>query len=72
MRLDFFLTGVVVTGIEAASDSGRFGFQTGDIIRQVNGIDIASPNALQSALNSSEGWDISALRGNRTMSVSVR
>ncbi len=72
MQLDFFLTGVVVTGIEGASDARRFGFQTGDIIRQVNGIDIANPDALQTTLNSSEGWDISALRGNRTMSVSIR
>jgi Do/DeqQ family serine protease len=72
LQLDFFLSGVVITAIEAGSDASRFGFQTGDIIRQVNGIDIISPAALQTALDFSEGWEISALRGNRTMSVSIR
>ncbi len=72
MQLDFFLTGVVITGIEAGSDARRFGFQTGDIVRQVNGVDIESPDELQFALDYSDGWDISALRGNRTMSVSIR
>ena len=72
MQLDFFLTGVVVTGIDGASGAGRVGFQTGDIIREVNGIEITSPGALQAALSASEGWDIAALRGNRTMSLSIR
>jgi serine protease Do len=72
MQLDFFLAGVVITEIEGGSDASRFGFRTGDIIRQVNGVDIASPGALQIALDASDGWDISALRGNRTMSVSIR
>jgi len=72
MQLDFFLTGVVITDIEAGSDARRFGFEAGDIVRQVNGVDIESPSELQTALDNSDGWDISALRGNRTMSVSIR
>ncbi len=72
MQLDFFRTGVVITQIEGASDARRFGFQTGDIIRQVNGIDISNPGELQIALESFDAWEISALRGNRTMSLSIR
>ena len=53
---------LVVEGLEK-----RFGKK-----RAVNGVDIESPGELQFALDYSEGWDISALRGNRTMSVSIR
>ena len=72
LQLDFFLSGVVILGFEGTSDAARFGFQAGDIIREINGVDIDNPEELQAALNASDGWDISASRGNRTMSLSIR
>jgi len=72
MQLDFFLTGVVIMATGGGSEAARFGFQPGDILRQINNVDIDSPARLQEALDASRGWEIVALRGNRTMTLSIR
>jgi type II secretory pathway component PulC len=72
MRLDFSQTGVVVIGIDGAGEARRFGFMVGDIVRDVNMVDVTSPNQLQQTLNASTGWDITVQRGNRTSTLSIR
>jgi len=72
MRLDFSLSGVVVTAIDGAGEAPRFGFQVGDIIRAIGNTGIESPTQLQQVLNAAQGWNITVQRGNRTQTVSIR
>jgi serine protease Do len=72
MQLDLSVTGVVIVAIAANSEARRFGFQPGDIVREINGVEIDSPGTMQQVLDASQAWEFVALRGNRTMSLSIR
>ena len=71
MQLDFSAKGVIVTGIESASQAARFGFQPGDVIRQVNGQSVGNVTTLKRLLTSTKGWNMSIQRGNRVLTMSV-
>ncbi len=61
--------GVVIDGIAGASPARRFGFQRGDIIVSVNGIEVGSIEGLREAIQSSrERWEISIRRDGRVLS----
>ena len=60
------------TSARGAGEARRFGFMVGDIVRDVNMVDVTSPNQLQQTLNASTGWDITVQRGNRTSTLSIR
>jgi serine protease Do len=71
MQIDFFAKGVVITNIEAAAPGARFGFRRGDIVREVNGEDIASVAALRAALDLPQRWNIVVQRGNQVLRLSL-
>jgi S1-C subfamily serine protease len=54
MRTD--LKGVAVVGVEGGSPAAGFGFQPGDIVREVNGATIDSAKTLESAAAQSTRW----------------
>jgi Do/DeqQ family serine protease len=72
LQLDLMATGVVVVAVDNASAAQRFGFQPGDVVRQVNNERIATVAELSHALDSADGWRISLERGDQTLSLTVR
>ena len=50
------LKGVAVVGIDGGSPAAGFGFQPGDIVREVNGMTIDSAKALETAAAQSTRW----------------
>jgi S1-C subfamily serine protease len=71
MQTDLSARGVVVVGVAGQSQAARFGFQTGDIIRAVNGQAIRSVAQLHGALASADAWRMSIQRGDQTLELSV-
>jgi S1-C subfamily serine protease len=55
MQMDM-MAGVVVLAIADASQAERFGFEQGDIIRQINGARIETVAQLRRALDGADGW----------------
>jgi len=72
MQMDMMATGVVVVAVSDASPAGRFGFQQGDVVRQINGERIGNVADLKRALDASDEWRISLQRGDRTLNLAVR
>jgi serine protease Do len=65
--LDQFSKGVVVVEVADNSYAAAQGFQTGDIIRSVNGADINRVGDLARALNAGNRWNIAMERGGRRL-----
>jgi Do/DeqQ family serine protease len=72
MQMDMMAAGVVVLAIADASQAERFGFEQGDIIRQINGARIETVAQLRRALDGADGWEIALQRGSRTLTLAVR
>ena len=70
MGLDLFTKGVVIVDVADNGYAAAQGFQTGDVIRAVNGVDINRVGDLTRALNAGGRWNIVMERGGRRMSVS--
>ena len=68
--LDLFSKGVVVVDVADNSYAAAQGFQTGDIIRSVNGADINRVDDLTRALNAGNRWNIAMERGGRRLVLS--
>jgi len=64
--------GVLITDLARTSVAQQYGFGPGDLIVEVNGRKVATPAALQAALNSAKrGWRISAVGpgGSKTLTI---
>jgi serine protease Do len=72
MQMDMMARGVMVTAVAGGSQAARFGFQQGDVIRQVNGERIASVAQLRRALGEADSWNMAIQRGNQTLQLSVQ
>ena len=72
LQMDLMATGVVVISVEDGSSARRFGFQEGDVVRQVNNDRIATVAQLRDALDTTEGWRITLQRGGQTLNLAVR
>jgi serine protease Do len=72
MQMDMMAKGVVVTAIAPASQAARFGFQQGDVIRQINGERIASVTELRRILTGADEWAMAIQRGNQLLQLSVQ
>ncbi len=73
LGLDWSRVGVIVVDVNRASPAGRFGFRQGDIIESVNGAEISKVDDLVDLLDGRKPqWDISILRGDRTLNMTVR
>ena len=73
LRLDDKYEGVVVTAVAPNSPAARVGFQPGDLIRSVNGQNIATTEMLQRALEArANAWQLEIERAGRTMQLVLR
>jgi Do/DeqQ family serine protease len=72
MQLDIFAKGVVVVGVAPGTQAARFGFQQGDIVRQINDQKITSVAGLKTALSAQQGWAMAIQRGDQVLTLTVR
>jgi serine protease Do len=70
LQMDVMSKGVVITGVEGGY-AARYGFQPGDIVRNVNGAAINRVGDLNRALNGVDHWDLVVERGGRRLTLSV-
>lgn len=65
--------GVAVVDIERTSPAADFGFQPGDIVREVNGVTIDSAKKLEeAALQNTRWWRFTVERGGQTLRQVLR
>lgn len=70
---DWSERGVVVIQVASRSPASRVGFRPGDIVKSVNGQTIETVNGLKDTVaDERRRWDLSILRGNQTLSMSIR
>ena len=72
MQMDMMAHGVVVTAVERASQAARFGIQSGDIVRQLNGDFIVNVGQLKRGLSASDSWLMAFQRGDRVLQLNVQ
>jgi S1-C subfamily serine protease len=73
LGLDWSQKGVVVVDVTRPTSASRFGFRQGDIVVSINGAEIETVDDLASLLDRRRPqWDISILRGNRALSMTIR
>jgi len=72
MQMDFMAKGVVVLSVDRTSQAARFGFQQGDVVRQINGEKIASVAQLKRVLAGVDEWNIAIQRGDRVLQLAVQ
>jgi len=71
LQADLLAKGVVIVSVDPNSYSGNYGFQSGDIVKSVNGVNINRVGELSRALNGASHWDLVIERGNRRLTLSV-
>jgi Do/DeqQ family serine protease len=72
LDMAFSAKGVVIVATSANSFAGNYGFQTGDIVRSVNGADIHSVAELVHALDAAGGhWALVVDRGGQRLTLNV-
>jgi len=71
LQLDVMQKGVAIVSVSAGGVAGRYGFQPGDIVRNVNGIAITRVGQLVGVLNGATRWDMVVERGGRNLTLSV-
>ncbi len=72
MHFDLFAKGVVVESVAPGSTAARFGFQAGDVVRQINNQKIANVAGLKTALTGAQGWAMAVQRGDQVLTLSVQ
>ena len=73
LGLDTWSRGVVILGVEEGSPVFRLRARAGDIVTNVNGIDIDTIDVLKDALASGHGeWRLSIRRGDRVFNVAAK
>jgi Do/DeqQ family serine protease len=72
MQMDLMAKGVVVLAVDGASQAARFGFQQGDVVRQINGERIAGVAELKRALTGVDEWNIAIQRGDHVLQLAVQ
>ena len=72
MQMDMMAKGVAITAVNSNGIAANYGFQPGDIVRSVNGVNIGRVNELVRALNGANQWDLVIERGGRKLTLSVQ
>ncbi|KJS16519.1 MAG: serine protease [Hoeflea sp. BRH_c9] len=73
LRLPPSVQGVIVTDVPGTSLAGRYGFRPGDLISEINGVEIANVDILEQAL--AEGasfWRFEIIRGGQRIRQIIR
>ncbi len=72
LQMAFMAKGVVIVSTAAGSLAGNYGFQAGDILRSVNGVEIHSVGDLTHALSAAGGhWELVVDRGGQRLTLNV-
>ncbi len=71
LQLDVMQKGVAIVSVSAGGIAGRYGFQPGDIVRNVNGAAITRVGQLVGILNGATRWDMVIERSGRNLTLSV-
>jgi Do/DeqQ family serine protease len=69
LGVDPFTRGVMVAKVSPTGYAAQIGVAPGDIVRKLNGRDVASTQELQALLNSAEAWNLAIQRGNQVITV---
>ena len=72
MQMDMMAKGVVITAVNSNGIAANYGFQPGDIVRSINGVNITRVGELVRALNGANQWDLVIERGGRKLTLSVQ
>ena len=73
LRLPPSLRGVVITEVPAASIAGRYGFRPGDLIADINGVEIADVEILETILaDGARFWRFEIIRDGRRIRQIIR
>ena len=71
LQVSFAEKGVAVVDVAAGSIAANYGFQPGDIIRSVNGVEIGSVGELMKALTGAQQWSMIVERGGHRLTLNV-
>ncbi len=71
LQVSFAAKGVAVVAAPPGSIAGNYGFQPGDIIREVNGTAINNVGELTHALAAARSWQMVIERGGRRLNLNV-
>ena len=72
LQLPLLTKGVVIVAVAAGTPSGGYGFQPGDIVRGVNGVEIGRVGDLQKALAGANAWALIVDRGGQRLTLNVQ
>jgi Do/DeqQ family serine protease len=71
LQLPLMAKGVVIVAVSAGTPSGAYGFQPGDIVRGINGVEVKGVGDLMSLLNGAGQWQLVIDRAGRRLSLNV-
>jgi serine protease Do len=71
LQTDVMAKGVAIVAVNANGYAAGYGFQPGDIVRNINGANITRVGELVRALNGNNHWDMVIERGGRKLTLSV-
>jgi serine protease Do len=71
LQMPLLSKGVAIVSVSAGTPSGGYGFQPGDIVRGVNGVEMRSVEQLQRALAGTTHWDLVIDRGGQRLTLNV-
>ncbi|HEX4272543.1 MAG TPA: trypsin-like peptidase domain-containing protein, partial [Rhizomicrobium sp.] len=71
LQMDVMSKGVAIVSVNSNGIAARYGFQPGDIVRDINGTAINRVGELVRALNGANRWDMVIERDGRRLTLSV-
>ena len=72
LQMDVMAHGVAIVSVNSNGIAANYGFQPGDIVRNINGTNINRVGELVRVLNGTNQWDMVIERGGRKLTLSVQ
>jgi serine protease Do len=72
LQMDVMAKGVAIVAVNSNGIAANYGFQPGDIVKSINGVNITRVSELVRALNGVNQWDLVVDRGGRKLTLSVQ
>jgi serine protease Do len=72
LQMDVMAKGVAIISVNPNGIAANYGFQPGDIVRSINGVNINRVGELVRSLNNTNQWDMVIERGGRKLTLSVQ
>ena len=71
LQMDVMSKGVAIVSVNSSGLAANYGFQPGDIVRNINGTAINRVGELVRVLNAGNHWDMVVEREGRRLTLSV-